>query len=92
MDGCGYIHGGAAFQEGLEAGDKHRDILGDYRFIACDFGGGECRPDDFASMLAVAGVSAGAEDILNHAVITAEVIEIAFLDAFVEAIDSIEVC
>jgi hypothetical protein len=92
MDDRGNVYGGAVFQEGFETGDKHRDILGDDRLIACDFDGGQSRPDNFTAMLTVTGVGARAEDGLHLAIVTAEVIEITFLDGFVEAVDGVEVC
>jgi hypothetical protein len=80
-----------AFQEGFKAGDKHRDILGNDRLITGDFSGGQSGADDLAATFMVAGVGSRAEDILDLAVVTAEVIEIAFFDGFVEAVDGVEV-
>jgi len=90
MDNRGYIRGRAAFQERFETGDKHRDILGDGGFITGNLGSRESRTDDFASVLTVTGESTGTEDGLNLALVAAEVIEIAFLDGFIEAVDGVE--
>lgn len=73
MDDRSYIYGRVASQEGSEAGYQCRDILGDDRFIACDFGGGESRPDNFASMLTVAGSVRELNMFSDLAIVTAEV-------------------
>ncbi len=43
-------------------------------------------------MLPVAGIGTSTEYVLYLAVLPAKVVEIAFFDEFVEAVDGIEVC
>jgi hypothetical protein len=80
------------YHEAFEAGDKHKDILRDDRFIASNFSSRKSRTDNFPAMLTMGGICAGTEDIFNLALLTAEVIKIAFLDGLIKPVNCVKVC